>query len=681
MTQAAGDNPLLGIELPIPWHRIRAEHIESAVRAHMDAAQGALDSISKRTNDAPYEATFGALDTATLGLDYALSLASHLESVQSDDALRKAYGAAQEASSALYASIATNGPLFQALRAFAEGPGAKTLSAPKLRYVQKTIDDFRRNGAELEPGPKKALLDADVELARLTLQFAQNVLDSTNAFEIVIDDVSRLAGVPQAVVDAARESAKSKGLSGYRLTLQGPSYIPILTYAHDRALREALYRANVTRSATGGATDNRQLISQILALRRTKARTLGFAHFGDLVTADRMVGSAKVAMAFVDKLKDALLPAFKRENQELAEFAARAAKPVPEGSLRPWDIAYYAEALRKERYDLDDEALRPYFGLRNVQDCLFAVARSLFGLRIEPNPNAPVWDKTVTAWDVRDQDGTMLGGFYLDLFPRESKRDGAWMGGFVDKVGAPNLANIAVVVANVTPPKHEGDDPTLTHREVETLFHEFGHMLHHVLSNVEVRSLSGTRVVADFVELPSKIMENWCWEPEALALFAKHQKTGAPMPADLIQRMERARSFRAANFMMRQIGFSSVDLLLHTSFEPGHQDLMAYARDVFQEFSPVPLPDDYAMIASFSHLFGGSYSYAAGYYSYQWAELLDADAFGAFKASGVLDASTGARFRSTILSQGDSDDPKALYRTFMGRDADITAMLKRLGVG
>jgi oligopeptidase A len=449
-----------------------------------------------------------------------------------------------------------------------------------------------------------------------------------------------------------------------------------MTFADDRALRETMYRANVTRAAS----ENPPLIRDILALRREKATLLGFAHFADLATDDRMAKTGKDALAFVQMLRERLLPGFQRENADLETFARQNGH---DGPLEPWDLAYWAEKQRRALFDFDEETLRPYFPLDRVQRGLFEIATEIYGVRIERDADARVWHPDVTAWAVFDASGARLGGFYLDLFPRETKRDGAWMGGVVDRLPGTRheLSNVAVVVANMTPPRDAGRPALLNHREVETLFHEFGHMMHHVLSDVPIRSMAGTRVVSDFVELPSMIMENWCWEPAALDRFARHCESGAPIPDDVKARMLAARTYRAANALMRQLGFSSVDLSLHTEYEPAkHGDVMSHARDVFARFSPTALPQDYAMLAAFSHLFGAAYGYAAGYYSYQWSEVLEADAFSRFKKEGILSRSAGDAFRTAILSRGDTEDPAVLFRTFLGRDPDVQALLTRLGV-
>ncbi len=668
------ENPLLEVKTPIPFDAVRAEHVAPATDALLERSQAALDAI--RPENATYDATLGLLDDATAGLDYALGVASHLESVLGTPELREAYNAVLPKASAFYTKIVLSAPIYEALRAFSQTPEATALPPNRKRFLDKTLDDFRRNGAELDAAGKARLEAIDAELSEITLKFSQNVVDATAAFELVLADKERLEGLPEGVVEAAARSAEERGKKGYRLTLQAPCYGPVMTFAHDRTLREELYKANVTRAA-GGPFDNRAIIERILDLRAEKAALLGFSHFADLVTADRMAKSGEGAKAFVEKLRAAIAPAFERENRELAEFAKKEGAGAP---LAAWDTAYWAERMRRALYDFDEETLRPYFPLDAVQKGLFAVVRALYGVEIEPDADAAVWHEDARAYRVLGADGEQIGAFYMDLFPRETKRDGAWMGGMVDRLpGTPReKQNVAVVVANVTPPRKPGGPALLNHREVETLFHEAGHMLHQILSEATVRSQAGTRVVSDFVELPSMIMENWCWERDALDLFARHHETGEPIPDDVKDRMLRARTFRAANALMRQLGFSTVDLTLHTERRPS--DVFAAAREIFSRFSPTELPDTYAMVASFSHLFGSPYGYAAGYYSYQWAEMLQADAFGRFRERGVLDRDVGQEFRAVILAPGDGEDPGELVRRFLGRDPDERALLARLGL-
>jgi oligopeptidase A len=385
------------------------------------------------------------------------------------------------------------------------------------------------------------------------------------------------------------------------------------------------------------------------------------------------------AQAFLADLKTKTDAHFEKENAELAGFAGRA-------ELAPWDIAYYAEKQRAALYDFDEEALRPYFPLESVVEGMFEIVQRLYGIRVVEKPGVPVWDPAVKYYQIHDEtrpaNNTLIGAFYADWFPRETKRGGAWMDAFITGVAFGNRfePHAGLICGNLTPPG-ENRPSLLTHREVQTIFHEFGHLLHHCLSQVEVRSLAGANVAWDFVELPSQIMENWCWEREALDLFARHFETGQPVPRDLFEKMVRARNFRAANAQMRQLGFGFVDLALHREYSPqSYPDVLAYARDILQAFSPARLPRNYGMIASFTHLFASPVGYGAGYYSYKWAEVLDADAFTMFQTSGIFSRDVGARFRENILSRGDSQDPAELYRTFMGRDPDPNALLERSGL-
>jgi oligopeptidase A len=624
-----------------------------------------------------WENTMGALDTLTEPLDEGMGLVSHLESVATEPALREAYSAVQPEVSAFYSSIALSERLWNALKAFAATDEAKALTGPRKRYLEKTLADFRRAGADLPPEGKKRLEAIDVELAEVTLKFSQNTLDSTGAFELLIDDPVKLAGLPKSAVDAARQSAEKAGKQGFRFSLQAPSYIPVMTYLEDRSIRETLYRAYNTR-ATSGDRDNRPLVRRILQLRREKAKLLGYPHFADLVLEDRMAKSGEAARKFVANLRDKTETFFRKENDDLLAFR-RELEGANAPPLMPWDVSFYAEKLRRSRYDLDEEELRPYFVADRVLDGLFQIASRLYGIRIVSDPSAPVWHESVRAHSIVDDDGTPLGGFYVDLYPRTTKRDGAWMHGLLTGYGS-RPAALEVVVANVTPPV--GNRPALlTHAEVETLFHEFGHMLHHALSRVELRSLAGTNVAWDFVELPSQIMENWAWEREALDLFARHVDSGETLPDALLEKMTRAKAFRAANQQMRQLGFAEVDLALHIDLDPtGKEDPLDVGRAILQRYSAVPLPDEHAMLASFGHLFGDSVGYAAGYYSYKWAEVLEADAFGRFKEEGIFRREVGARFRDAILSRGDSDDPAELFRQFRGRDPRLEPLLERFGL-
>ena len=674
------DNPLLEIRLPIPFDRIRAAHVEPAIAALLDEARRRLAEIGADSRPRTWENTLAALDGLTARLDHALEIVRHLESVATCPELREAYNKVQPLASAFYASIPLDEPLWRALQAYAGTEEGRALQGVRRRFLAKTLDSFRRHGAGLPPEEKARLQQIEVELAELTTRFAQNVLDSTNAFELVITDERRLAGLPPSALAAARQSAAEKGVAGWRFTLQQPSYTALMTYLDEPEIRRQVYLAYHTR-AVAAPWDNRPLVSRILELRRRKANLLGYPDFAALTLEDRMARSPARVREFLEDLRRRTETRFREENAELEAFRREREGPGAP-PVEPWDLAYYAEKLRAARYGFDEETLRPYFPLEQVVTGMFRLAEQLFAIRIQPEDNGPVWDPRVRYYLVRDQDGTLLGAFYTDWYPRENKRGGAWMSGLI--TGGPSPAgfrpHVGVLCGNVTPPV-DGRPALLTHREVETLFHEFGHLLHHCLSRVEIRSLAGTNVAWDFVELPSQIMENWCWEREALDLFARHWETGEPLPEDLFARMRRARTFRAANAQMRQLGFAWLDLMLHTDYDPERDgDPVAYGRRILQEFSPAPLPPEHALAASFTHLFAEPVGYGAGYYSYKWAEVLDADAFTRFRREGIFNPETGAAFRSWILERGDSEDPAVLYRGFMGRDPDPTALLERLGL-
>jgi oligopeptidase A len=673
-------NPLLALEFRIPFDRIRAEHVEPAAAELLREARARLDAIAAEPGERTFENTMRALDHLTEPLDCAIGVVRHLESVATYPELRAAFNAVEPLVSAFHSGIPLQEGLWNGIKAFAATPEAAGLAGERRRFLTKTVDDFRRHGADLDAAGKQRLEEIDVELARLTTRFSENVLDSTNAFELLVADQAKLAGLPASALDSARESAARKGREGWRFTLQSPDYFAVMTYLDDAAIRRQIYLAHSVRGAAG-QWDNRPLVVRILELRREKARLLGFADFADLVLEDRMAHNGARAMAFLEDLKAKTERRFREENRELLEFR-RSLEGPSAPDLEPWDVAYYAEKQRATLYDFDEEALRPYFPLERVAAGLFDLVNRLYGIRVSQEPGVPVWDPRVRYYNIHDQDGAFLGGFYTDWYPRENKRDGGWMDALI--TGGPSggefQPHLGLICGNLTAPVG-GRPALLTHREVETIFHEFGHLLHHLLSRVEIRTLAGTGVAWDFVELPSQIMENWCWERQALDLFARHWETGEPIPDALFQKMKRARTFRAANAQMRQVGFAIVDLLLHTRYSPLRDgDPVEYARLLLQEFVPAPLPPEHAMIAAFHHLFGSPVGYGAGYYSYKWAEVLDADAFTRFRDEGIFSREVGAEFREKILSKGDSQDPAELYRDFMGRDPDPQALLERSGL-
>ncbi len=672
-------NPLLNLGFEIPFDRIEAAHVEPASEALIAQAQAKLDEIAALSGPRTYGNTMAALDAATEDLELMITVVGHLESVVSSPELREAYNKVKPKVSAFFAGIPLNQPLYEAIKAY--DSGSETLSGPQKRFYEKTLRDFKRHGAELNEEGKARLQQITEALAEKTSKYSQNVLDATQAWSLTIEDEAQLAGLPQSAKDAAKARAEEKEESGYRFTLQAPSLIPLITYLDDRSVREKTYRAYNTRAADA-ERNNEPLALEILALRNEKAKLLGYRDFADLVLEERMAKTGDEAKKFVEALREKSQEAFTREGEALLAFRRELEGPDAP-ALAPWDLGYYSEKQRKARFDFDEEALRPYFPADRAIEGVFSTAQRLYGVRIKPRSDLPVWHESVQVYDIEDPaQNERLGTFYVDLFPRETKRGGAWMNGLItgmqgEKGHAPHLG---LICANVTPPLK--DQPALlTHNELTTLFHEFGHLLHHLLSRVQVRSLGGTNVAWDFVELPSQIMENWCWEREALDLFAAHHESGEKIPEALFSRMVAARTYREATAMMRQLGFASVDLKLHTEYDPAKDgSLVSFARGVMQSFAPAPYPEDYAFICSFSHIFGSAVGYAAGYYSYKWAEVLDADAFTRFQKEGIFNTEVGEAFRKAILERGDEEDPSQLYEGFMGRAPELEPLLVRSGL-
>jgi len=676
MTETIIDSPLLTERFPIQFDAIKAEDVQPAIQLLLEQMKRRLADVGGADVPRTYENIVLVLDKMTEPLDFAMGVVRHLESVTTTPELRAAFNAVQEPVAMFYTSIPLDAKLWAAIKSVNESGEAQRLAPVHQRLLKKTVSGFRRSGADLDEEGKKKLEAIDVELTKATTKFSEHVLDATNSYEIVIADERRLAGLPASARVAARESAKAKGKEGWRLTLQGPSYTAAMTYLDDRPLRQQLWEAYNQRAASG-EYDNRALLVEILRLRREKARLLGYRDFADLVLEERMAHLGEQAQAFVEDLRRKTQPFFERENRSLGEMG----KSLGYEEIKPWDVAYVAEKQRKALYDFDEEELRPYFQLDRVVAGMFDIFSRVLGIKVIEEPGVPGWEPAVKYYRVEDaSSGELLGGFYTDWFPRDNKRGGAWMDSLITGDPGKGQPHLALICGNLTPPME--DTPSLlTHREVETIFHEFGHLLHHTLSRVPVRTLAGTNVPWDWVELPSQIMENWCMEQEALHLFARHYKTGEAIPDELFEKMKRARTFRSANAQMRQLGFAMVDLKLHREYDPETGgDVMEYAREVLAHFTPTALPADYAMIASFTHLFSSPVAYAAGYYSYKWAEVLDADAFSRFRREGIFSTATGQEYRRHILERGDSEDPAQLYRCFMGRDPDANALLERLGL-
>ena len=689
MTAVLIENPLLEPRFDIPFDRIKPEHVLPAVTQLVEKAQARLERIISLAGKRTFENTLLALSEMDRELEFALGLAGHLEGVVTTPELRAAWNSVVPLYSAFYADIALNAGLWTALKEYAATDEARALSGPRARLLEKTLEGFRREGADLEGQDKARMAWVASRLAELSTGFGQNVLDATKAVEwVFVDGDLRLSGLTQTALEAARQSASSKGLGGYRFTLQAPSFTAVMDYANHRGFRQEVWEA-FYRKATGPEFDNRPLLAEILALRQEKAHLLGYSSYADLATEDRMAASGARVRGFLENMQSRIQPFFERENAELLEFyRSLAGQDTPE--LQPWDVAYYAEKLRQSRYDFDPEQTRPYFALEQVLSGLFEIVRRTFGVTVTGAVPSSVWHEEVKYYDIHNEAGLHIASFYTDWFPRDSKRGGAWMNRFIiaDRAGErleshplqphPFQPHLGLMCGNLTPPT--GDKPALlTHREVETVFHEFGHLLHLALSSVELREQAGTQVARDWVELPSQLMENWCWERETLDLFARHYQTGEALPETLFAKMMAAQNFWAANGAMRQLSFGTLDIHLHSDYTlEQNGDPLEFSRQAMAPFYTTPLPPEFASVASFSHLFAGGY--AAGYYSYKWSEMLEADAFGRFRREGLLSREVGRQYVDTILSKGNSDDQAQLFRDFMGRNPDPEALLERSGL-
>lgn len=682
------NHPFLAEDYHIRWSTLTPDHVEADIDKALEIAEANLEKI--RLLDLAkisYETTFGALEVVSEDLDRAWGRLNHLDSVCNNDEQREALNAALPRVTAFYASIPLDDAIWENLKVFADSAAAKDLDATRERFVDETCASFIQSGADLPADQKARVAELESRLSEITQKFSENVLDSTNAWELVIEDESRLAGLPESAKAAAAADAEGKGLKDkWRFTLQYPSMGPVLQYADDDDLRRQIWEANCT-IGRDDDFDNTALIWEILELRQEKAELLGYDNFADLILERRMARNGEAALKFTEDLHDRIADAFLKDTEELQLWKAEQSGTEP-GPMQPWEVGYWAEKRRKAEYDFDEEELRPYFPLPSVMEGMFGIVSKLYNIRIEERETGEdieVWHPECCFYDLFDNvSGELLGSFYADWHPRESKRGGAWMNYFETGLppmnGEPREPHLGLMVGNMTKPI--GDKPALMdHREVETIFHEFGHLLHHLLADVTVKSLSGTNVAWDFVELPSQIMENFCWDRESLDLFARHYETGDPIPESLYQKMLAARNYMSASGFMRQLGLGKLDLNLHVKLNDYRgRDLDEVDREILADYKAPLATDGPSMARRFSHLFSSSTGYAAGYYSYKWAEVLDADAFTRFQKEGILNPETGQAFREAILSKGNSAPADELYEDFMGRAPDQAALLERSGL-
>jgi len=680
-------NPLLDFSGLPRFAEFKPAHVAPAVDQLLVEARAAMRRAAAPETPVQWEAFVAPLEDANERLSRAWGQVAHLHAVIDSPPLREAYNANLPKITQYYTELGQNEALFAKYRALRDAPEFDTLSAPRTAIVEHALRDFRLGGAELPLDKKARFAAIQDEAARCSAKFSQNLLDATNAYSIVLEDAARVAGIPADVLGAAREAAQKDGKAGWKFSLHMPSYLPVMQYADDRALRETLYRENATRAAEFGKPDwdNTSLIRTLLRLRREEAQLLGYANFAEVSLVPKMASSPTEVIAFLEDLARRARPQAERDAGELRAFAR---DKLGIDRLEAWDLAYAAEKLRLERYAFSDQEVKQYFPEDAVLAGLFRVVETLYGVNIKP-AQAPVWHADVRFFEIRDGQGTRVGEFYLDLYARESKQGGAWMNDAVTRRRRETRIQtpVAYLVCNFSRPT--GGKPALfTHDEVITLFHEFGHCLHHLLTRVEDLGVAGINGVEwDAVELPSQFMENFCWEWEVLAGMTRHVDTGESLPRPLFERMLAAKNFHSGLAMLRQIEFATFDMRLHAEFDPaGDATVLSLLDDVRTKVAVFVPPAFNRFPNSFSHIFGGGY--AAGYYSYKWAEVLSADAYSAFEetrearpgTNGVLDPDTGARFRDEILAVGGSRPAAESFLAFRGRAPRVDALLRHNGM-
>jgi len=675
-------NPLLEpAQLPA-FSKISPEMIQPAISELIERNRRDIAELEKQKQP-QWDSLIKPLELMNDRLDKAWSPVRHLNSVKSSTELRDAYNACLPLLSEYSTEISQNRQLYEAYQQIASSAQFAEFTPAQQKTINDALLHFRLGGVELEGDARKRYQQLQSELSELQSRFENNLLDSTQEWQYLTDNEAELAGLPGYAIAMLRQLAEQKELSGYRVTLDMPCYLAVITYADNRALRQAIYEAWVTRASDRGITDktwdNAPIMQEIMAKRQEKARLLGFPNYAEYSLQTKMAGSIEQVREFLYDLAARLRVAAQEEVAERQEFAATLGF---DAELQAWDYAYYSEKLKQHRYQLSDEDLKPYFADHSVISGLFEIVAKLYGIRIERvDNNIDRWDESVSFYQIEDRQGTPIGQFYLDLYARENKRGGAWMDECVNRYRIDGQVQlpVAYLTCNLTPPL--GDQPALfTHDEVITLFHEFGHGLHHLLTQVDVPEVAGINGVEwDAVELPSQFMENYCWEYDALCLFARHYQSGEPLPPELFQRMLAARNFQIALQMLRQIEFAVFDLRLHQQAElDSAEQIQQILDEVRNDISVVSTPAINRFQNGFAHIFAGGY--AAGYYSYLWAEVLSTDAFAAFEEEGIFNPETGNRFLQCVLEQGGSRPALDSFRCFRGREPSIEALLRHCGI-
>ncbi len=675
-------NPLLELDGLPPFSHIKPEHVKPAVDQLLAESRRQVEQLLQQNSCYTWDNLVEPLDTMDDRINRAWSPVGHMNAVVNSDALRETYNECLPLLSEYGTEMGQHEGLYRAFRQIADGDEYTRLDTAQKKVIDNALRDFRLSGIELDQDARNRYKEILQKLSQLASQYSDNVLDATNAWHKQIIDETLLAGLPESARSLARQTAEQRGLEGWVFTLEFPSYYPVITYADNRSLREELYSAYVTRASDqgpqAGQWDNAAIMDEILALRHEAALLLGFNNYAERSLATKMAESTEQVTGFLNDLAKRSKPAATRELQEVRDFAR---EQEHSGDLQAWDIPYYSEKLRHKKYAISQEELKPYFPEPRVAEGLFLIVERLYGLQIELVEGVDTWHEDVHFYRIRDAAGEIRGEFYLDLYARQHKRGGAWMDECICRRGTATGLQIPVayLTCNFSPPI--GDQPALfTHDEVITLFHEFGHGLHHMLTQINYSGVSGISGVAwDAVELPSQFMENWCWEREALDLFSGHHESGEKIPEVLYQRMQQAKNYQSAMQMMRQLEFAIFDFRLHRDYDPGKgARIHSILERVRKEIAVVQAPAFNRFENSFTHIFGGGY--AAGYYSYKWAEVLSADAFSAFEESGIFNRETGEKFLCSILEQGGSREPMELFVEFRGREPTIDALLRHSGL-
>lgn len=663
----------------VPFNRIELNDYEPAIREGMNEEDREIERITDNTEPPTFENTILALENSGALLERVTTVFFNLMSAETCDEMDALAEKMMPELSEHSNNISLNSKLFSRIKQVYAQKESLKLTAEEEQLLQKTYDGFMRNGADLSDSDKEIYRKLSAELSSLTLKFAQNHLKETNSFELVLTDKNELEGLPESTVEAARHAAEEKGKKDcWMFTLQAPSYVPFMKYSAKRGLRKKLYMAYNTQCTHANEYNNTEIVKRIVNIRMEMAQLLGFKDFADYVLRKRMAENSGNVYKLLNDLLDAYSPAARKEVEEVEKLARET-----EGEnfiLMPWDFSYYAEKLKDRKYSLNDEELRPYFELGKVKQGVFGLATRLYGITFKENKEIPVYHPDVQAYEVYDKDGSYLAVLYADFHPRAGKRSGAWMTSYkeqwTDAEGNNSRPHVSITT-NFTKPT--SDRPALlTFSEVTTFLHEFGHALHGIFANTRFKSMSGTNVYWDFVELPSQIMENFATEKEFLSTFARHYVTGEPIPEELIRRIIDSSNFNAAYACLRQVSFGLLDMAWYTRTSPFEGDVKAYEKESWTKAQTLPQPDETCMSVQFGHIMSGGY--AAGYYSYKWAEVLDADAFSLFQEKGIFNSEVAQSFRDCILSKGGTEHPMTLYKRFRGQGPTIDALLRRNGI-